>query len=344
MIQSVVSLTVIIIIFFFVLPQIADFSEVWRTLVDMTWLETLSLLLAAAWNLTTYWLLLMVVLPELRFAQAMVVTETSTAIASTLPGGPAFGLGTAYSMYSSWGYSRPRIALALVVSGVGDLFAKLFMPVMALVALALYGDASGSLLIASIVGVSALAVAITLFVIALSSEDAANRVGEGVGRFVSRVLAVFKRPPVGGWGGGLARFRAETVDVLRARWHVLLGTALLSHLSLFLVLLLALRHVGISEDEVGWAEVLGAFAFVRLLSAIPITPGGLGVVELGLTAALVVAGGREEQVVAGVLVFRVLTFLIQIPFGAITYFYWRHNRSWRRPPADEKRESVALGT
>jgi uncharacterized protein (TIRG00374 family) len=313
------------------MPQIADFSEVWRTLTDMTWLETLSLLGAAAWNLVTYWLLLMVVLPELRLAQAMVVTETSTAIASTLPGGPAFGLATAYSMYLSWGFSRPRIALALVVSGVGDLFAKLFMPILALVALALYGDASGSLVIASIIGVSLLAVAMTLFVVALSSEDAAHRVGDGVARLVSRALGVFKRGPVHGWGEGLARFRAETVDTLRARWHLLLGVALLSHLSLYVVLLLALRHVGVSEAEVGWAEALGAFAFVRLLSAVPITPGGLGVVELGLTAALAVVGGAEEQVLAAVLVFRGLTFLIQIPFGAATYFYWRHNQSWRRP-------------
>ena len=324
------SFAIVAIIFFVVLPQIADFSEVWRTLVDMTWLETLSLLAAAAWNLVTYWLLLMVVLPELRLAQAMVVTETSTAIASTLPGGPAFGMATAYSMYHSWGFSRPRIALALVVSGVGDLFAKLFMPVMALVALSLYGDAPGSLVIASFIGVGFLAVAITLFVIALSSDEAAHKVGDGVARFVSRLLGVFKRGPVNGWGDGLARFREETVDILRGRWHALLGVALLSHLSLFFVLLLALRHVGVSESEVGWAEVLGAFAFVRLLSAVPLTPGGLGVVELGLTAALAVAGGAEEQVVAAVLVFRGLTFLIQIPFGAATYFYWRHNRSWRK--------------
>ena len=42
-----------------------------------------------------------------------------------------------------------------------------------------------------------------------------------------------------------------------------------------------LRPVGVSNDEVSWQEVLAAFSFVRLLSAVPITPGGLGVVELG---------------------------------------------------------------
>jgi uncharacterized protein (TIRG00374 family) len=104
----------------------------------------------------------------------------------------------------------------------------------------------------------------------------------------------------------------------------------MSHISLYLVLLLALRHVGISEDQLEWDEVLGAFAFVRFLSAIPITPGGLGVVELGLSATLAFAGGPRAEVVAAVLVFRALTFLVQIPFGAITYAYWQHSSRWRR--------------
>ena len=90
-------------------------------------------------------------------------------------------------------------------------------------------------------------------------------------------------------------FRAQAITLLRDRWHWLTVTTLTSHLSLFLVLLLALRHVGVSEAEVSWVEALAAFALVRLLSAFPVTPGGLGVVELGLAAALVLAGGEEPR-------------------------------------------------
>ena len=78
-----------------------------------------------------------------------------------------------------------------------------------------------------------------------------------------------------------------------------------------------------------------AFAFVRFLTALPITPGGLGVIELGLSAALVYAGGPRAEVVAAVLVFRALTYLVQIPFGAITYVYWRHSNRWRPGLGDE---------
>ena len=56
---------------------------------------------------------------------------------------------------------------------------------------------------------------------------------------------------------------------------------------------------------------------MRLLSAIPITPGNVGVVELGLTGALVAAGGGRAEVVAAVLVFRVLTYVLPIPLGVV---------------------------
>ena len=97
-----------------------------------------------------------------------------------------------------------------------------------------------------------------------------------------------------------------------------------------LVLLVALRAVGVSESEVSWAEALAAFSFARIVTAIPLTPGGLGVVELALTGGLVAAGGDRPQVVAAVLIYRFLTFLPPIPLGVASYVFWRRNRSWRR--------------
>ena len=323
------SLTVVLVIFVGVLPRIADFSQVWATLVDMTWLEGLTLSLAALWNLVTYWILVMITLPGLTFPQAAVVTQTSTAVANTLPGGQAFGLGVAYSMYTSWGFRRTTIASSLVVSGVADLFAKLSMPVIALVALALGGHTNAALVTAAVIGAVILGAGVALFALALKSERSAQLVGEGLSAVASSFLRLIGRRPVMAWGEGAARWRAETVNLLHGRWGKVIGAAFMSHASLFLVLLMSLRHVGVSAGEVSWAEALGAFAIARLLTAIPITPGGLGVIELGLTGALVVAGGPEVPVVAAVLIFRALTYLVQIPFGALTYLLWQHKRSWR---------------
>jgi uncharacterized membrane protein YbhN (UPF0104 family) len=57
------------------------------------------------------------------------------------------------------------------------------------------------------------------------------------------------------------------------------------------------------------------------------------VVELGLAAALVLAGGEEAPVVAAVLVFRVLTFLLPIPIGAFTWWRWRRTEGRLAAPA-----------
>jgi uncharacterized protein (TIRG00374 family) len=100
-----------------------------------------------------------------------------------------------------------------------------------------------------------------------------------------------------------------------------------SHLSLYLVLLVTLRHAGISDDEVGWAQVLAVFAFARLVTAVRFTPGGAGVVEAVLISGFVAAGGESARVAAAVLVFRAVTWLLPIPLGVLAYVYWR---SWRR--------------
>jgi uncharacterized protein (TIRG00374 family) len=95
------------------------------------------------------------------------------------------------------------------------------------------------------------------------------------------------------------------------------------------VLLVCLRDVGVSEAEVGWAEVLAAFAFARLATAIPLTPGGVGFVEAVLITTLSAAGGDRDQVAAAVLVYRALTWALPILVGSVCYLRWR--RSSIRP-------------
>jgi putative heme transporter len=331
-----ISIAVVVVVFVIVLPRIADMSEVLETLTAMTWLELLTLMVVAAWNLVTYWILLMVTLPGLSLTKAMIVTEASTAAANIIPAGQPVGMAIAYRMYASWGFRRPAIALALVVSGVGDLFAKLAMPLLALVFLTYYGNAGGALRTGALIGIVVLVAGVVLFIVALSSETSARRLGTWFAKVVSAARRAIGRSEVTGWGEGMASFRGETVGLLRDRWPAVVGASLLSHVSLYLVLLLTLRHIGVSDAEVGWAEVFGAFAFVRLLSALQITPGGIGVVELGLSAALVLAGGPEAEVVAGVLLYRALTYFSQIPFGALTYLYWRHSKEGRAPRTEEE--------
>jgi uncharacterized membrane protein YbhN (UPF0104 family) len=323
---------VVALVYFGLLPRLVDVAEVGATLRAMTWLELLTLLGAAAWNLASYLLPQLAALPGLTPRQAVIESHASTAVGNLLPAGQAAGLGVTYRLYSSFGFGRSAIALSLLVQGVWNNFLKLGMPVVALGLLVLSGRAAGVLGPVAVVGVALFALALAGFALALSGERRAARLGGACAAVVTlpwRLAGRERRAPA--WGDAAVRFRARAVSLLRRRWHWLSLTTVVSHVSLFLVLLLALRHVGVPESAVSWVEALAAFALVRLLSAFPVTPGGLGVVELGLAAALVLAGGDDARVVAAVLVFRVLTFLLPLPIGAVTYLLWR--RGQRRQAA-----------
>ena len=138
------------------------------------------------------------------------------------------------------------------------------------------------------------------------------------------------------------------------RWIPLTATTVVSHLALWFVLVLALRHVGVANHEISWAQILAVFAFARLLSAAPITPGGVGLVELALIAGLYAAGKSQTnapldvfraQITAAVLLFRTLTYGLQIPLGGFTYLIWERKKSWRKPaPHEDPAVPVPAGT
>ncbi|HEX6254684.1 MAG TPA: YbhN family protein [Euzebyales bacterium] len=303
--------------------SLVDWSQVWAAILDMSWLELLTLALAAGWNIATYLFVMMAAMPGLTYRDAFIVGQSSTAVAATLPAGSALGVGMTYSMYSSLGHSGAEIGLATVLTGIWNNFVKLGLPVVALAILAVMGDSTTAELVAAGTGVAALLVAVAVFALVLRSDDLAARMGQWAQRLARPLLRVVRRDERGPWADTFVQFRHQTIDLLRDRWLVLTVATVVSHLSLYVVLLLALRHMDVSDAMVGWAQVLSIFALTRLVTALPVTPGGLGVVELALTAGLVVAGGPRAPVVAAVLVFRVLTLFVQVPIGAGCYVWWR---------------------
>jgi putative heme transporter len=334
------SLAIVVGVFWYFLPQFTSISAVWASIRSMSWLQLLTLVVLALWNQFTYLMVNVSTMPGLTYPQALVATESSTAVSNTVPGGGAIGIGMNYAMFSSWGFSRSRTTVSMLVSGVWNNFAKLALPVLALALLALQGRPSGGRLAAGLLGLGALAAALAVFGALLSRSKAAAAIGRGAGRVASALLRVFRRPPVRGWDKATVKFRFRMVTLLRARWPVITLATVTSHLSLYLVLLVTLRFVGVSDAEVGWVEVLAVFSFARLLTAIPFTPGGLGVIELALITGLAAAGGPRADVAAAVLVFRALTYVLPIPLGAVAYVFWRRNRSWRRPPGAAPRTEL----
>jgi putative heme transporter len=329
-VRAVVAVVVVVAIFVYFLPRLVDYNEVWAVIRAMTWLELVTLGVLAVWNQITYVFVEMSGRPGLGYRQALKITLTSTMIANTLPGGAALGAGLQSAMYSSYGFAPRDIAISLALTGAWNTFVKLAMPIVALALLAITGDAAGALVAASIVGLLILLGTVLVFAAFLRSEAGAEKVGRLLSRFAMFISRVTHRPPRGDWGAGAVDFRRRTIALLRTQWSRLTVSTLVSHLTLFAVLLLTLRHVGVANDEVSWVEALAAFSLVRLLSALPITPGGVGVVELGMAASLIAAGGEEASVVAAILVYRLLTFVLPIPVGAASYFLWRRETGVKR--------------
>jgi uncharacterized membrane protein YbhN (UPF0104 family) len=326
LIQIVVSLVLVGAIFYFLLKQI-DLAQVWTAITDMTWLELALLGLLAIWNLCTYAFVWMTVTPGLSFWRANAMTQSATAVTNTVPvAGPAIGIGLTYNMLGSWGYSRSRTTTAVLVSGVWNSFIKLGLPVLALALVALQGNVTGGRVIGALAGIGGLVAAVIVFGLMLRSQEMADRFGVLAGRVASRLLGLVGRPPVAGWELATTKFRARTLDLLEHGWIPITVASLISHLSLSLLLLVALRDVGVSNAEVSWAQVLVAFAFGRLITAIPITPGALGAVEVVLIAAVSAAGGDRSEVAAGVLVYRALQWGLPIVVGAATYLWWRRGQ------------------
>ncbi|MEX0602242.1 MAG: rod shape-determining protein RodA, partial [Bacteroidota bacterium] len=92
------SIVLVVAIFFFALPKIADFSDVWTEIGAMTPIELGAMLVATLWNIFTYWFVMMSSLPGSNIWQTMKVNQASTAVANTLPGGGAIGVGVTYGM------------------------------------------------------------------------------------------------------------------------------------------------------------------------------------------------------------------------------------------------------
>jgi putative heme transporter len=90
----------------------------------------------------------------------MTVALSGTAVTNTVPGGSGIGVGLAYAMLDSWGFSRAASTLAVLVAGVFNTFIKLALPVLALALIALQGNASRSRVAAGAAAIVVLAVAL----------------------------------------------------------------------------------------------------------------------------------------------------------------------------------------
>jgi len=303
--------------FAYFLPQIADYRDVWGELEDVTWPALLGLAGATILNLSTFAPPWQVVLPGLRFRDALALSQVSTALSIVAPGGAAVGIAGSYAVLRRWGFRTREIGRAVALFSVSNQFANLSYPVIAVFLLTVFGGESALLATAAFIGVAILGVAVAALALVLTSGRMATEIGDLAARAVNRLRRRFGRAPVA-WGGeSFEAFRQDAATLLRRRWHVLTLATYAGSLTVFILLLLSLRACNVPGSDVSLVEAFAAWSLARLLGSFPITPGGIGIVELGLTGALVGFGGSNTGVVAAVLVYRFLTMAPTLVLGLL---------------------------
>lgn len=326
--HHVVGLLVAIALLVAVLPSVLGVG--WMAIahsvaaIPMRWLAALSGLWAAGLVVNT--VALRASVPSLSTRRALTLSLTGSAVANVLPLGGAAGVALNYRMMRAWGYSRSDVGTFTLISNVWDVLGKVVLaavvlPWVALVAVSLPTSmVTGSLVVATMAGLVGL-----VMLCALVSPVCAGwlaRLGEGVVGSIHRLLGSARRPR---FGSQVLDAQRQSLAVVHRGWARLsVGTGGYSAL-LFLLLWACLHVTGVVVSP---TVLLAAFAVERLFTLAGITPGGAGLVEVGLAGVLLAAGGSALPVATAVLLYRALTFGMEIPVGGVwlAAWEWRHRR------------------
>jgi putative heme transporter len=330
-------------VFFGVLPQLADLTAAWEAMRSLPGVALLQLLLLTVGVLVATWVALARLIEGATLRQAALAHLLSTAVANTVPAGGAVAVGVNLRVHGSYGRTVAATTTGLLTMGVLDNAVKLGLPLV-LVGLGPLVPGAEQLPAAAAAGALAvLAVAVALAVV-LGREAVVARVATWAqGRAARRGRGGEAR--VGGgdadWAAGAVRYLRGLRSTLRHHGPSAFVAVAVSHLLQIALLVLALRALGVPAAHAGVVRVTVVYVLVRLVTALPVTPGGLGVAELGLVAGLQVGApaGMDGPILAAVVLFRVATYLLPVLLAPLTWAWWR----WDRPAVPPDADAVGTG-
>ncbi|MGI9584446.1 MAG: lysylphosphatidylglycerol synthase domain-containing protein [Acidimicrobiia bacterium] len=324
LLPTVLGLGIVVFLFGWVLPQFIDYDAVFRAIGRISPFEWVLLLLVAAVRFAPEGWIYVAAQPGLNTGQGMQLFLVAETLSNVPPGG--LDLISRFQMTRSWGFSAASSTSATIASWVFSSLSKLVLPIFAVLFLAVREIQEDdldflALLALVIVGVGTVAVALIL-----RSPKLATWAGDLLGTIVGRVAGIFRKEVKTNFRDLVHEFRDQASDVLRSRTHLGLAAGLAARAASFVVLLLAVRFVDIPGSEVHWTVIFAAFSIVMAITVIPIfnLPG---ITELILISTLsrYAGDGFADEIAAAVFVYRLLTWLLPIPFGGVAYTRWRDN-------------------
>lgn len=233
------------------------------------------------------------------------LTLAVTAIANSMPAGPIVSSVFAYRQYRRRGADEALAGWTLAAVFVA---ASVSLAVVAAVGVGIAGAEGASF---DLVGVTIGVLVLTLVMGAVFvNHRALDWLVEAALR-ATRRLTHWPRGDLGDYVDHIvARVEAVRLGPLNALR--VMAWALLNWILDCGCLAICFWAVG---SGVPWRGLLLAYGAGQLAANLPITPGGLGVVEGSLTIALVAFGGAETSTVAAVLLYRIMSFWGELPVG-----------------------------
>jgi uncharacterized protein (TIRG00374 family) len=317
----------LVLLFLVIIPALGSLDGVWDAIQSMSVATFLLLLvgglvirvlLAAAYP---------PVIPGLSFFRSLIARESSSAVSNVIPG-PS-GTATQYVVLRSWGVSTERFAAATVsVSVITDalIFAAPGLLFLLWVVLGQpAGPGSDHVWLIGVITMIVTVVTVTLVSAVARSERLAAWFGRLGQRCVNPLRRVLGKEPVTTWPEQTRTLRAATLTQLRGNARAI-GTCIGGGYLLNGFLLVGcLWACGVEEALMPVSLGLFLYSIGRMLTIVPITPGGVGVAEVVYTAIYVAVLGEasHDTVFAGVLVYRALTWGLPLVTGAIAYLVWR---------------------
>jgi hypothetical protein len=298
---------------YLVFPSLVETFGSWRqiTRLSILWLVTMAVLQVA--TNACLWDLQRVALLTKRWRPVIASQLASNALSNIAPGGGPVGAALQYRMLVQAGFSGPATAAALTAVNVLVFAVVLGLPVLALPGL-FRGEVNRNLLEAGIAAIVAFAVTAGVGALLLTTDKPL----EWIGRLAQRVRNRMRRKadPLHGLPARLLRERDRILDTLGPRWKRALLATVGRWILDYMTLLAALAAIGSHPRP---SLVLLAFCGARALANIPVTPGGLGFVEAGLTAMLVLGGVDAGDAVVATFAYRLFSYWLPLPFGLVGF-------------------------
>lgn len=341
-IAGVVTVIVLVLVFALLLPKMGNYAAAWDAIKNMSLFELGILSFSVVFSIVVYVFPFQAALPGLHYGPAFMIRQTSFTISNAVPAGGAIGLGVQYGMLAQAGFSGASATSAIGITSVFNLMVTLALPVLGVIALVFSGGAHAKEVFGALGGLAAVLVMVGLFGAILRSDETARKVGGLVERIAAKVFGIVHKPAPTGITEQIVKFRESTVDVVSKRWALLTGTNFLQQFAQFGVLMVALRITETGETtKVTIAAAFAAFALARLAGFIPITPGGLGTVDAGLTGLLIAFGATKNDALAATLLWRAASWVPQVLIGMVTFLIWRARSGRIKAQAAERRTATA---